>query len=68
MEMGQIAGFDLHPKVLAWMREQERLTIYYMELEGQWYMEWFNQKGGFDFRSGSVSINKFIEEIINDGK
>lgn len=43
-----------------WAEDQERVTVF--RDEGIWYLEWFNRKGGFNFRSGKILI-ELVEEV-----
>ena len=47
---------------LKWIEAQERVLIYRCLDTKDWYIEWFNDKGGYTYRHGP-DFNKLAEEI-----
>lgn len=52
---------ELFVALIEFAQAQERITLFCYE--GTWYLEWFNQKGGFNYRSGII-VTELIEEVV----
>lgn len=46
-----------------WMTLQERVTFYKSQDDHKWYVEWFNQKGGFKWDS-DPDLTTVIEAVM----
>lgn len=49
-----------------WIAQQERVTLYRSEDEGLWFVEWFNLKAKFNWKS-NTNLQELIEEVIKIG-
>lgn len=62
----QVTG-ELWTAFMAWAAQQERVTYYKAMDNNNWTIEWFNEKGGFQFKEGTDLV-QLIEEILKHGK